>query len=74
MADTNPGGNGGRGNAARFVGIGFTLALMFGAPIAVGYVLDRLVGTFPLFLLLGVAAGFAMSLYYVYRALKSLDG
>lgn len=74
MADTNPGGQGGRGSAARFVGLGFTLALLFALPIVVGYVLDGVAGTLPLFLLLGVAVGFVASLFYVYRALKSLGG
>ncbi len=74
MVDTNPRGNSGRGNAARFLGIGFTLAIILGAPILVGFVLDRFVDTLPLFLLVGVAAGFVGSLYYVYRALKSLGG
>ena len=72
MADTNSRGNGGGGNGARFLGIGFTLGMILAAPVLVGFVLDRFVGTLPLFLLLGVAVGFAGSLYYVYRALKSL--
>lgn len=74
MADSNSRGDGGRGNAARFLGIGFTLAIILGAPVLVGFVLDRLVGTLPLFLLVGVAVGFVASLLYVYRALKSLGG
>ena len=74
MADTNSGRNGSGGNAARFLGIGFTLCLILGGPVLVGFILDRLVGTLPLFLLLGVALGFVGSLYFVYRALKSLGG
>ena len=74
MADTNSGGNGNGSDAARFLGIGFTLALILGAPVLVGFVLDRVAGTLPLFLLLGVALGFVGSLYFVYRAIKSLGG
>lgn len=74
MADSNSRGNGGGGNAARFLGLSFTLALILGVPIVVGFVLDRVAGTLPLFLLLGVALGFVGSLYYVYRAIKSLGG
>ncbi len=37
-----------------------------------GLVADRILGTLPLFLLLGLAIGFAVSLYYVYLALKEL--
>ena len=74
MADTNSGGNGNGSDAARFLGIGLTLALILGAPVLVGFVLDRVAGTLPLFLLLGVALGFVGSLYFVYRAIKSLGG
>lgn len=37
-----------------------------------GFFVDRMLGTLPLFLLLGLGLGFAGSLYYVYLALKSL--
>ena len=47
-----------RGNYARFVGLGFTLILIFGLPTVVGFFLDRLAGTLPLFLLVGLAVGF----------------
>lgn len=47
------------------------LALVF--PAGLGYLLDGLLGTVPLFLLLGLALGFAAGLYYVYLALKRMD-
>lgn len=72
MADTNSRGNRSGGNPIRFLGLGFVLGIILGAPILVGFLLDKLAGTLPLFLLVGVAAGFAASLYYVYRALKNL--
>ena len=74
MADFNSRGNDGGSNAARFLGLGFMLGLILGGPIVVGFILDRIVGTLPLFLLLGVALGFVGSLYYVYRAIRSLCG
>ncbi len=74
MADRDARRNGRGGNAARFLGIGFTLGLILGAPVLLGFVLDRVVGTLPLFLLLGLVMGFVGSLYYVYRAIKSLGG
>ena len=74
MSDNNSRRNGGGGDAARFLGLGFTLGLILGAPIVVGFILDRLIGTLPLFLLGGVGLGFVASLYYIYRALKGLGG
>ena len=74
MADSNSRGNGGGSNAARFLGLGVMLGLILGAPIVVGFILDRLIGMLPLLLLLGVALGFVGSLYYVYRAIRSLSG
>jgi len=63
-----------RGNYARFVGLGFTLILIFGLPTVVGFFLDRLAGTLPLFLLVGLAMGFVGGMIYVYRALQNLGG
>jgi ATP synthase protein I len=40
----------------------------------VGLLVDRWLGTLPLFLLVGLVVGFVAGLYYVYRALKSLEG
>jgi len=72
MVDTNSRRNRNGGSPTRLLGLGFTLGLLLGAPVLVGFLVDRLVGTLPLFLLVGVAAGFVASLYYVYRALKTL--
>jgi ATP synthase protein I len=63
-----------RGNYARFVGLGFTLILIFGLPTVVGFFLDRLAGTLPLFLLVGLGLGFVGGMIYVYRALQNLGG
>jgi F0F1-type ATP synthase assembly protein I len=45
-----------------------------GVLTAAGFFLDKLLGTLPLFLLVGLGVGFAGGLYYVYQALKKLDG
>ncbi len=63
-----------RGDYARFVGLGFTLILIFGLPTVVGFFLDRLVGTLPLFLLIGLAAGFVAGMVYMYRTLRNVGG
>ncbi len=59
-------------NYARFVGLGFTFILILGVLTAGGFLVDRMLGTLPLFLLLGLGLGFAGSLYYVFLALKKL--
>ena len=48
--------------------------MIFGLPTVVGFFLDRLAGTLPLFLLVGLAAGFVGGMIYVYRALQNLGG
>jgi hypothetical protein len=72
MPDTRPQRNDASGNYARFAGLGITLLLIFGFPTVVGFFLDGLAGTLPLFLLIGLAAGFVGGMYYVYRALQKL--
>jgi ATP synthase protein I len=60
---------------ARFVGLGFSFFFIIAAFTAGGYVLDRLFGTLPVFLLLGLVAGFAGALYYLFVSLsRSGDG
>ena len=74
MPDTRPQRNDANGNYARYAGLGITLLLIFGLPTVVGFFLDGLVGTLPLFLLIGLALGFVGGMYYVYRALQKLGG
>ena len=74
MPDTRSQRNDAGGNYARFVGLGVTLMLIFGLPTVVGFFVDRLAGTLPLFLLVGLAAGFVGGMFYVYRALQKLGG
>jgi F0F1-type ATP synthase assembly protein I len=62
-------------NYARLFGVGFAFILTIGLLTAIGFVVDRLLGTLPLFLMVGLGIGFAGGLYYVYLALKKLgDG
>lgn len=72
MPNTDSQRDNARGNYARFVGLGFTLILIFGLPTVVGFFLDRLADTLPLFLLIGLAVGFVGGMFYVYRALQNL--
>ena len=74
MPDTRSQRNDASGNYARFAGLGITLLLIFSLPTVVGYFLDRLAGTLPLFLLIGLALGFTGGMFYVYRALQKLGG
>lgn len=48
--------------------------LIFGLPTVIGFFLDRLAGTLPLFLLIGLVAGFVGGMFYVYRVLQKLGG
>lgn len=48
--------------------------MIFAVPTVIGYFLDSFAGTLPLFLLVGLAAGFVGGMYYVYRALQKLGG
>ncbi len=60
---------------ARLFGVGFAFILTVGIFTAIGFFVDRLLGTLPLFLIVGLGLGFAGGLYYLYRALKTLgDG
>lgn len=75
MSGTDSHGNNAGGNYARYIGLGFTFVFILGLLAGLGLYVDKLLGTLPLFLLLGLGLGFAGSLYYVYLALKNLgDG
>jgi len=61
-------------NYARYIGVGFTFVFIVVVPAAVGFFVDKILGTLPLILLLGLGLGFAAALYYVYREMKKLGG
>ncbi|MCA1717573.1 MAG: AtpZ/AtpI family protein [Actinobacteria bacterium] len=63
-----------RNDYARFIILGFTFVLILGILTVAGFFVDRLLGTLPLFLLVGLGVGFAGGLYYMYVALQNLDG
>jgi ATP synthase protein I len=73
MPNTNSQGNDAGGGYARFLTLGFTLLAIIGGLTVVGFFVDRWLGTLPLFLLVGLVFGFVAGLFYVYRALQSLD-
>lgn len=73
MSDSNA-GSGARVNYAQYIGIGFTFILVLGLFAGGGYLLDQVLGTLPLFLLVGLGLGFAGVLYYAYITLKKMDG
>jgi ATP synthase protein I len=72
MPGTDSHGDNAGGSYARFIGLGFAFILLLGVFTTGGFFVDRLLGTLPLFLLLGLGIGFAGGLYYVYLALKKL--
>jgi F0F1-type ATP synthase assembly protein I len=59
-------------NYGRSIALGFTLLLILVALGGLGFLADWLSGTLPLFLLLGLVAGFALGLYYMYITLKNM--
>jgi ATP synthase protein I len=75
MPGTDSHGSNSGGGYARFLGLGFAFILVLGVLATVGFFVDKLLGTLPLFLLVGLGLGFAGGLYYVYLALQRLgDG
>jgi ATP synthase protein I len=72
MPGTDSHENNAGGNYARLVGVGFAFILVIGVLATAGFFVDRMLGTLPLFLLVGLGIGFAGGLYYVYLALKNL--
>ncbi len=59
-------------NYGRSIALGITLLLILVALGGLGFLADTLLGTLPLFLLIGVVAGFALGLYYMYVTLKNM--
>jgi ATP synthase protein I len=59
---------------ARYIGVGFTFVFIVVVPSAVGFFVDKAIGTLPLLLLIGLGLGFAAALYYVYRVMNKVGG
>jgi len=70
MPDTRSQRNQASGEYARFVGLGFTFMIIIAALTAGGYLLDRLFGTLPLLLLLGLLVGFGTALTFLFVSLS----
>ena len=70
MPDTRPQRDRASGDYARFVGIGFTFMIIIAAFTAGGYLLDRLFGTLPLLLLVGLLVGFGAALTSLFLSLS----
>ena len=70
MPDTRSQRNDASGKYARFVGLGVTFMFIIASSTVVGYFLDRLAGTLPLFLLIGLASGLG-GMFYVYGRSQS---
>jgi ATP synthase protein I len=74
MPDTRSQRNDASDNYARYIGVGFTFVILVVVPATVGFFVDKILGTLPLFLLIGLGLGFAGALYYVYREMNKLGG
>ena len=74
MPRTDYHGRNANNNYARFLYLGFTFILILGVFTVLGFFADRLFGTLPLFLLVGLGIGFAAALYYVFKSLGDLGG
>lgn len=72
MPNSDSQGNNSSGNYARFFHVGFAFMFIIAVFTVGGYVLDRLAGTLPLLLLLGMLVGFVGALYYLYVTLKQI--
>jgi ATP synthase protein I len=70
MPDTRPQRNQASGEYARFVGLGFTFMFIIAVFTGGGYLLDRLFGTLPLLLLVGLLVGFGAALTYLFVSLS----
>jgi ATP synthase protein I len=70
MPDTRFQRNQASGEYARFVGIGFTFMIIIAVFTGGGYLLDRLFGTLPLLLLVGLLVGFGAALTYLFVSLS----
>ena len=74
MPNTDSQRNDSSGNYARFFHVGFAFMFIIAVFTGGGYGLDWLLGTLPLFLLLGMLVGFGAALYYLFTALKQVGG
>jgi ATP synthase protein I len=74
MPNTDPHGNDRGGNYSNLFSVGLAFIVIIAVFAGVGLLVDKLLGTLPLFLLVGVILGFGGWLYYLYRAFERLGG
>jgi F0F1-type ATP synthase assembly protein I len=74
MPRTDSNGRNAGNSYARFLYLGFAFILILGIFTMLGFFADKLFGTLPLFLLVGLGIGFAAALYYVFSSLGDLGG
>jgi ATP synthase protein I len=74
MSNTDSNGRNSGSGYASLAGLGFAFLLTLAVLTLIGLFVDRLLGTLPLFLLIGLAVGFAGGLYYMYQSLKKFGG
>lgn len=73
MVGSDPDGRNTGSDYVRYAGLGFTFFFIIGIFILGGYGLDRLLGTLPLFVLLGIVLGFVGALAFLYVQLFRSD-
>ncbi len=74
MASTNFSRSPVSNNPARYISVGFAFILIVVVPAAAGFLLDKVLGTLPIFLLVGLGLGLVGGFYYVYLEMKKLGG
>lgn len=74
MVGSDPDGRNAGSDYVRYAGLGFTFFFIIGIIVLGGYGLDRLLGTLPLFVLLGIVLGFVGALGFLYLQLFRSGG
>ncbi|WP_047864987.1 AtpZ/AtpI family protein [Rubrobacter aplysinae] len=72
MANSDSRTNRGSGYA-RLIGVGFSFFMIIVGLSAGGFLIDRVLDTLPLFMLVGLVAGFALGMLYIYFAIKKME-
>jgi ATP synthase protein I len=72
MVETNTGSGITGSDYGRYIIVGTVFLVILVVFAVIGLLVDNLLGTLPLFLLLGLVIGFAGALYYLYRAIDEL--
>lgn len=54
------------------IGVGFSFLVIMALCVGGGLLADHLLGTLPLFMLLGLVAGFGLGLCYIYFAITKM--